>query len=140
MNTDYTIIYRLLDDIHTSSQRILNLLKNINNENFIDDSLTEVQDIQDIVARRFTIIGEAAAKLLKNYPEFCKGHPELPLTHIRALRNIIIHEYNEIDWQVVWDISTNELTQLEEIINVSKQNLVLFNKKQNDTHAEGQNT
>jgi uncharacterized protein with HEPN domain len=125
MNADYKIIYHLLDDIHTSSQRILNLLNNVHYSSFICNTETEIQDMQDIIARRFTIIGEAAAKLLKNYPDFCKQHPELPFIQIRALRNIIIHEYNEIDWQIVWDVSTKELTQLEELVAVSKQNLTL---------------
>jgi uncharacterized protein with HEPN domain len=129
MNTDYKIIYHLLDDIYTSTQRILNLLNNVDYNSFICNTEIEIQDMQDIVARRFTIIGEAAAKLLKNYPDFCKQHPELPLIQIRALRNIIIHEYNEIDWQIVWDISTKELTQLEELVAVSKQNLTLIDEK-----------
>jgi uncharacterized protein with HEPN domain len=129
MNTDYKIIYHLLDDIHTSSQRILNLLDKVNNNSFVSNTEIEIQDMQDIVARRFTIIGEAAAKLLKNYPDFCKQHPELPLMQIRALRNIIIHEYNEIDWQIVWDISTKELTKLEELVAVSKQNLTMIDEK-----------
>jgi uncharacterized protein with HEPN domain len=35
-------------------------------------------DMQDIVARRLTIIGEAAAALLKKHADFCEQYPEIP--------------------------------------------------------------
>jgi uncharacterized protein with HEPN domain len=37
------------------------------------------------------------------------------------MRNIIIHEYNDIDWQHVWDTSTNYLVKLKEQINSIKE-------------------
>jgi uncharacterized protein with HEPN domain len=114
-------IYSLLDDIYTSSDRILNKIRNINEVDFICGKLNEIQDIQDIVVRHLAIIGEASAKLLKKYPEFCNQHPEIALQQARSMRNFIIHEYNDIDWQQVWDTSTTHLVQLKEKINTIRE-------------------
>jgi uncharacterized protein with HEPN domain len=73
MNIYSDNIYNLLADIYTSTNRILSKIHNINEDDFICGQLNEIQDIQDIqdiVARHFAIIGEAAAKLLKNIQNF----------------------------------------------------------------------
>jgi uncharacterized protein with HEPN domain len=121
MNIYSENIYSLLDDIYASSERILNKIHNINEADFTCGQLNEIQDIQDIVVRHLAIVGEAAAKLLKKYPEFCNQHPEIALHQARSMRNFIIHEYNDIDWQQVWDTSTKHLVQLKEKITTIKE-------------------
>ncbi|CAK7022944.1 MAG: hypothetical protein DELT_02487 [Desulfovibrio sp.] len=51
-------ILKLLSDIHTSAERILVMLEPETLESFLNPASMTVQDA---VARRFTIIGEAAA-------------------------------------------------------------------------------
>jgi uncharacterized protein with HEPN domain len=114
-------IYNLLDYIYASSERILNKIHNINEEDFISCKFNEIQDIQDIVIRHFSIIGEASAKLLNKFPEFCSQHPEIPLQQARSMRNFIIHEYNDINWKHVWNTSTTQLVKLKENINTLRQ-------------------
>ena len=62
MSTPHFQIIKLLSDIHTSAERILVMLENETLESFLSPSS---MTIQDAVARRFTIIGEAAAALLQ---------------------------------------------------------------------------
>jgi len=66
-------IIKLLSDIHTSAERVLVMLEAESLESFRSPSSMTVQDA---VARRFTIIGEASAALLRKYPEFCEKHGE----------------------------------------------------------------
>jgi len=106
-------IMMLLEDIHTSAWRIVNCLRNETLENFIGQKGI---DAQDIVARRLTIIGEAAAALLRKYPEFCDQHPEIPLRQARGMRNALVHDYNRIAWQLVWKTANDELPELIDAI------------------------
>jgi len=106
-------ILGLLEDILTSAERIVGRLQNETVESFT--SQTNL-DAQDIVARRMTIMGEAASRLLKKYPEFSEQHPELPLHHARRMRNALVHDYNRIDWGLVWKTIHTELPQLIEAI------------------------
>ncbi len=102
-------IRKLLRDIEGSARRIMARLEGVSREEFI---APESLDIQDIVARRLSIIGEAAAALFKKHGDFCDAHPELPLRQARGIRNILIHDYDGIDWNVVWNAAAHSLPEL----------------------------
>jgi uncharacterized protein with HEPN domain len=103
----------LLNDIYTSAKRIVERLQKETLESFSNESS---MDVQDIVAWRLAIVGEASSVLLKKYPEFCERHPEIPLQQARRMRNILVHDYNRIIWQVVWDTAQGQLPQLIDAI------------------------
>lgn len=106
-------IHKLLSDIHTSAKRIMDRLQNETLEGFISAG---AMDVQDIIARRLTIIGEASAALLKKHTDFCEQHPEIPLRQARGMRNVLVHEYDGVDWQAVWDTVQEGIPQLVDSI------------------------
>ena len=106
-------IIKLLDDIYTSAKRIEDNLQDLTLEGFTSDA---GMNVQDVVARRLTIIGEAAAILLRKHPEFCEQHSEIPLKLVRGMRNIVVHEYDGVDWEAVWDTVQNKLPHLIDAI------------------------
>jgi uncharacterized protein with HEPN domain len=61
---------------------------------------------QDAVLRRFEIVGEAASRLS---PETQRLFPELPFRSMRGMRNIIAHDYGEVDLTLVWKTATADL-------------------------------
>lgn len=69
------------------------------------------------LVRSIQIIGEAAAKLTREYQE---KHPDDPWTNIVAMRNRLIHAYFDIDLDRVWDTVMDDLpplvAELEKII------------------------
>jgi len=103
----------LLNDIYVSAERIVEQVQNKTLEGFASDIGI---DAQDIVARRLTIVGEASAALLRKHLEFCERHPEIPLQEARAMRNVLVHDYNRINWEVVWKTSRKELPKLIDAI------------------------
>jgi uncharacterized protein with HEPN domain len=52
---------------------------------------------QDAVLRRFEIIGEAASRLA---PETRSTFPHLPFRSMRGMRNIIAHDYGDVDMMI----------------------------------------
>ncbi len=57
------------------------------------------RDTQDIVIRRLEIIGEATRHL----PDELKNKwPEVEWRQLMALRNFLIHEYFNVDIELVW--------------------------------------
>jgi uncharacterized protein with HEPN domain len=58
---------------------------------------------QDAVIRRIEIIGEAAAHLSE---ETRRAIPELPFRKMRGMRNIVAHDYANVDLDVVWEVAT----------------------------------
>ena len=54
--------------------------------------------MQDAVIRQLEIIGEAARNISD---ELTEKHPELPWLEMRVIRNKIIHDYLEINTEVI---------------------------------------
>jgi len=104
-------ILNLLEDISRSAKRILSRLQDQNLDIFVGKNDLSL-DLQDIAARQMTIIGEAATRLLKKYPDFCEQHSEIPLQQARRMRNVLVHDYGKVDWRLVWDTAHDELPQL----------------------------
>lgn len=64
---------------------------------------------QDAILRRITIIGEATKRLSQ---DFRNQHPSVPWKKIAGMRDVITHEYNEVDLDEVWTVINENLPQL----------------------------
>jgi Uncharacterized conserved protein len=102
-------VQKLLEDIYVSAKRIVDRLQNETRDGFLSAG---GMDLQDIVARRLTIIGEASAALFRKYPEFCEQHQSIPLRQARGMRNFLVHDYDGVDWGTVWVAVQEGLPQL----------------------------
>jgi len=69
------------------------------------------------LVRLLEVIGEAASKVPR---EECSRYPEIPWPQIVSLRNRLIHGYDQIDLDIIWQILTRDLplliAELERII------------------------
>lgn len=66
------------------------------------------------MVRNIEIIGEAANKIARADPDFLSRHPEIEWTGIRGMRNRLIHDYFEIDSDLVWRTVQRDLPALEQ--------------------------
>jgi uncharacterized protein with HEPN domain len=71
---------------------------------------------QDAVIRNIEIIGEAAIKIQKQAPDFVTAHPELPWMEMGDMRNKVIHDYFDVDVDVVWRTVQEDLPKLKQQI------------------------
>jgi len=102
MPRDYKVC---LEDILEAVHRIRSYTLGLTLDAFRLDSKTF-----DAVVRNLEIIGEAT----KGIPDSVRlKHPEVDWNRIRALRNILIHEYFGVDAEIIWDVVQNKLTALE---------------------------
>ena len=65
---------------------------------------------QDAVIRQLEIMGEAASKL-ENSTKI--DYPEIPWKEITSFRNVLAHEYWDIDLEIVWKAATMETAELK---------------------------
>ncbi|MEI6243224.1 MAG: DUF86 domain-containing protein [Chlamydiota bacterium] len=66
--------------------------------------------LQDAVIRRLEIIGEA----VKNLPlSFRAQHPEIPWKQMAGMRDILIHEYFDVDLVLAWQVVKHELPPIK---------------------------
>ena len=99
--------------IRDASDKILAYVSTHNIDNFVANEWD-----QDAVMRNLEIIGEATNNM---EGEFIKQYPEIPWKTIINLRNILVHDYVDVDLNVVWQIITKDLPiffkQISEILN-----------------------
>lgn len=58
---------------------------------------------QDAIIRRIEIIGEAAVHLSE---ETRRAITDLPFRKMRGMRNIVAHDYANVDLKIVWEVAT----------------------------------
>ena len=47
---------------------------------------------------------------------FTAAHPEIPWREMYGLRNRIVHDYEGVNLMLVWEIITEDLPELEEVL------------------------
>jgi uncharacterized protein with HEPN domain len=62
----------------------------------------------DAVIRNFEVIGEAAKNISS---EIKTSYPAVPWDEMYSLRNRVSHAYFGIDYEIIWDIITNDLPE-----------------------------
>lgn len=60
--------------------------------------------------RSLTIIGEATKKIPKDFRE---SHPEIEWRAMAGMRDIIIHDYANIDYEIVWSVIHHKIPELK---------------------------
>ena len=98
-------IILFLNDILKSIQKIQKYTKGKGYGDFIRSDL-----LVDGVVRNLEVIGEA----VKNIPAgFRKKYSFIEWKKIAGLRDILIHEYFGIDYELLWDIVKNKIPELK---------------------------
>ena len=95
-------------DIIWSARMALSYIQGVGEKGFLSDT-----GLQDSVVRRLEIIGEAAGRIS---PKFRARHPEIPWHDMVGMRNRLIHGYDDIDLEIVWNTVRQRLPELLELI------------------------
>ena len=100
----------LLKDIAEAGNKIFLYTKGLQYDEFISSSMTI-----DAVVRNFEVIGEAAKFISE---ETKVKHPEIEWKRMAQFRDVLIHDYFGIEYEIVWDVIQNHLPQNIEFVEV----------------------
>jgi uncharacterized protein with HEPN domain len=87
--------------------RILLYISNKDQVSFSDDQLT-----QDAVVRQLEIIGEATKRISLN---FRSKYPQIPWSDMAGMRDVLIHDYIDVDLDIVWKTASESISELKEL-------------------------
>ncbi|MBC8435930.1 MAG: DUF86 domain-containing protein [Bacteroidetes bacterium] len=93
-----------IDHILVSANRIQSFVSEMDYDQFASDFKT-----QDAVIRNFEIIGEATKRISL---DFRNNYPEIPWSDMSGMRDRLIHDYLEVDIEIVWKTATEDLPPL----------------------------
>ncbi|MBI1827487.1 MAG: DUF86 domain-containing protein [Planctomycetes bacterium] len=97
-----------LADIYVACREIASFLGKRSKDEFLADN-----QLSSAVVRQLEIVGEVTKRLST---AFRSAHPELPWKDMAGLRDVLIHQYDEVDLDLVWDIATVKAPEVGEII------------------------
>ena len=98
---------KLVEDIRDAAAFILEASKDMSSEQFAGNRL-----VRQAVERNFQIIGEAARRLTNIDIDSDTAARLGPVARIIAFRNIIVHGYDSMDYEVVWSVIKHDLPGL----------------------------
>lgn len=90
--------------IRDAIRSILEFVADMNLDDFKSDNKTVYA-----VIRCFQIMGEAAKKVP---PDVRMRYSAVDWKHMAAFRDVLVHDYNEIDLDMTWSVITDELPRL----------------------------
>ncbi len=105
--------FRLVQ-IRKAINEIGSFVSGINLDDFVSDSM-----ISSAVLFQFTVIGEA----LTHIDKYLLNKYNYPWYKVRAFRNLISHEYFNIEFEAVWEIIIKDLPELMKLIEIVIQDL-----------------
>lgn len=97
-----------IEHILLSIDRIESYLKGKDRQFFSNDYLT-----QDAVVRQLELVGEATKRVSK---EFRKINPPVPWSDMAGMRDILIHDYIDVDLDIVWKNATESIHNLKGLL------------------------
>lgn len=98
-----------LQHIRDAIQLAFDFIEGYDKEAFMSDPKT-----QAAVVRQIEIIGEAVYALPES---FVSQYPHIPWRNIEATRHKIVHDYFEIDLEIVWNVTQIHLPSFLQEIN-----------------------
>jgi len=93
-----------IQDIWNAAREILSFTVGMNYESLEADRRTQAAVLYEII-----IIGEAANRLSL---EFRAQHAAIPWKDIIGMRNLLAHQYDQVDAEVVWDVIHQDIPEL----------------------------
>lgn len=84
-------------------------IQEFTNEITFDEFQSDRKTIRAVLYN-LAIIGEAVRSIA---PELKASHPEIPWDDVRGMRNIVIHEYFQVNLSIIWQTVQEDLVSLE---------------------------
>ena len=77
------------------------------------DSIETDGDKHDALLHNFIMLGEAANRITR---DFAAAHPNIDWCRIAGTRHRLVHDYDEVNYDILWDAMTNDIPQLRPLI------------------------
>jgi uncharacterized protein with HEPN domain len=71
------------------------------------------EDFRIVIAHLIQNIGEAARRVSDGFQQ---RHPHVPWKEMIGMRHKIVHDYMDVDYDIVWDVAITELAPIVAVL------------------------
>ena len=96
-----------LEDMRKAANDAMRIAQDMDWPHFKDDEVK-----QGYIVWRMVNLGEAVASILRRFPAYAQARSHIPWHQIRNMRNRMVHDYQHIDAEKVWDAVQEDLPEL----------------------------
>lgn len=97
-----------IEHIWHAITRILDVVAGVDYERFKSS-----EAIQEQLFYNLMVLGEASNRLSK---EFREAHADIPWAKIIGMRNVLIHDYSDVDYEIAWAVVNGDIQNLRDQI------------------------
>jgi uncharacterized protein with HEPN domain len=97
-----------LEDICEAAERIVQYTSALTLDAFCSDQI-----VIDAVIRNLEVIGEAARHIPIDVEVL---HPEIPWAAMRGMRNVLVHDYFDVDLSIIWKTAREDIPGLPSLL------------------------
>lgn len=94
MSNDRLAVY--LEQMHAAAVQACEFADGMTLDDFLADARTQMA-----VGMALVLIGESAARIMAQRPDFCTEHPEVPWAKMKGMRNFVVYDYYEMELPLV---------------------------------------
>ncbi|NOX33742.1 MAG: DUF86 domain-containing protein [Deltaproteobacteria bacterium] len=120
---DHEVLADLLNKMQDCLNKIQVRFKPVNTVSDLTDSPTGTERL-DLLCMPLIVIGELVKKIDKVTDQsFLKKYPDIPWGEIKGMRNIVAHDYFNIDAEEIFNTCKEDIPKLAETIDIIISNL-----------------
>lgn len=116
---DYEILTDLLNKMQDCLKKIQMRFKSVNTVFDLTDSSSKGMERLDLLCMPLIVIGELVKKIDKITDQsFLKNYSGIPWGEIKGMRNIVAHNYFNIDAEEIFNTCKEDIPKLAEMIDI----------------------
>jgi uncharacterized protein with HEPN domain len=104
MKDDRVFLIDMLETARRIQLRMINLTR---------EEFDKNEDLRLSLAYLIQIVGEAARRVSQTKRQ---SLPQIPWLHVTGMRHHIVHEYTNVDFDIVWETASQDIPALIQIL------------------------
>jgi uncharacterized protein with HEPN domain len=105
---DLVYVGHMLD----TARRVADKVRQVTRDQYDQD-----ENLRLALTHLIQVIGEAASRVSR---DFCDAHPQIPWPAVRGMRHKVVHDYLNVDEEIVWETAQRDIplliTEIERIV------------------------
>ncbi|WP_246659182.1 HepT-like ribonuclease domain-containing protein [Rhizobium sp. FY34] len=107
MSRQHQALLDAIEQMEEAVEQAMAFVAGMDKHAFLADVKTQMA-----VSMAFIIMGESVSRILAMYPHIADDHGDIPWQKIKGMRNLVAHEYFELEFDAVWMTVHDDLPPL----------------------------